>query len=518
MFGYLINKFGVNLGGLPLFTITMKKNLIISMLLILCISCNDKKEKSPDKPQRKPNLLIVLSDQHSFDMLGTYGNNQVITPNLDQFASEGIRFDNAFSNQPVCTPFRGMLMSGMQPLKNGAFVNDVPLLPNKNLLGEVLKANGYQTAYIGKWHLLGGDRDRPIPKGELRYGFDTLITDNVTTEYRPGKAYFWNEKGEKEYFQEWQVYGQTKQALNYLDHIDKSKPFALIVSWHPPHDWGKFKGEDGKMHYRYDTMEDLMNLYDSDSIKMRPGLEATPDRKRMYHGYMAMVSGVDKAFGILMDKLKQMDVVDNTLTVFSADHGDMLESFDAILPKQYPHDYSIHIPLLIKYPDKLPKNSSTKLLISAMDYMPTILGLMDIKTNQNYDGKDLSQAILNDDEDAVKYVPIWLYKRGVANNNNWRGVITQKYTFAMGKGEDSIPLTNVLFDRKKDPNQLNNHFYDADYKEIRDSLEQLTYKWMKKYNDQFYGEKEFMSVRPEKTWMYDYEHSPYDLFEERQKN
>ena len=242
----------------------MKHIFLILFSFAIMFSCKQKtgvSTKVDPITEALPNLVIVLSDQHSYDMLGAYGNKQIITPNLDKLASEGILLNNAFSNQPVCTPFRGMLMSGMQPLKNGAFVNDVPLLPNKTkLLGQILKEQGYQTAYIGKWHLLGGERDRPVPKGELRYGFDTLLTNNVHVDYRPGKAFFWNDKGEKEYFDEWEVYGQTNQALNYLDNIDKSKPFALIVSWHPPHDWGKFKGEDGNMHYRYDTMEELMAL------------------------------------------------------------------------------------------------------------------------------------------------------------------------------------------------------------------------------------------------------------------
>ena len=136
--------------------------LLCSISLNGCLSPKNEEEK---KKVTKPNLLIVLSDQHSYDMVGAYGNSQVITPNLDKFAQEGMLLRNSFSNQPVCTPFRGMLMSGMHPLKNGAFTNDCPLLPNNSiLLAQKLKKEGYQTAYIGKWHLLGGDRNRGIPR------------------------------------------------------------------------------------------------------------------------------------------------------------------------------------------------------------------------------------------------------------------------------------------------------------------------------------------------------------------
>ncbi len=468
---------------------------------------------------RPPNLLIVLSDQHSYDMLGSYGNTQIITPNLDRFAEEGMRFTHAFSNQPVCTPFRGMIMSGMQPLKNGAFINDAPLLPNKTeLLGEILQSRGYQTAYIGKWHLLGGDRERPVPRGELRYGFDKVLTNNCQTDFRAGHAFFWNDRDEREYFDKWEVYGQTDQALEWLDTLDADRPFALIVSWHPPHDWGKFRGEDREMHYRYDAPEELMALYDRDTLKVRPGLERTPDLLRMYHGYMAMVSGVDRAFGQLMDKLRERGFEENTLAVFSADHGDMLESHAAVLPKQYPHDYSNRIPFLVRYPGVVPAGDSTGLLFGALDVMPTLLGLMDIETGQAYDGADLSEELLTGEEDAVEYVPLWLYKRGVAKNQNWRGVVTRDYTFAVGRGQDSIELTNVLYDRADDPAQLQNHFYDPEYAEVKTRLTDLTFGWMKKYDDRFYGEEEFRSIRPPETWMYNYSRSPAELFAEQEKH
>ena len=223
--------------------------IYILFSLAVLLSCKSRVLESSEITSRKsPNLVIVLSDQHSADMVGAYGNTQIITPNLDKLASEGMLLENAFSSQPVCTPFRGMLMSGMHPLKNGAFVNDAPLLPNKtNLLAEILKEKGYQTAYFGKWHLLGGDRDRPIPEA-LTYGFDTILTNNCHVDFRAGKAFFWNNNGEKEFFNEWEPYGQTRQAINYLKQIDQTKPFAIIVSLHPPHDWGKFKGEDGKIY------------------------------------------------------------------------------------------------------------------------------------------------------------------------------------------------------------------------------------------------------------------------------
>ena len=452
-------------------------NIMTSLFLGALCSCQTQSEPP------KPNLLFVFSDQQTFDMVGCYGNRQIITPNIDKLATEGVRFKNCFSNNPICTPFRGMLMSGQYSLYNGCYTNDRPLLPGHGKkFAEVLRDDGYYTGYIGKWHLLGGNRNRPIPAGPMRYGFDEVFySNNCHVDFRPGKCFFWNEKDEKEYFDEWEVFGQTKQALNFLESVkDRQEPFALFVSWHPPHDWGKFKGEDGKMHYRYDAPEELMAYYNRDSIKVRPGIQSTPDLRRMYHGHMAMTTGVDIAFGQLMDKLKEIGAEENTIVVFTSDHGDMLEFDEAVKPKQYPHDYSLHIPFILKYPKQIKENTTTSLLFSGLDMMPTILGLMGQEVPSKCQGKNLSEAILTGNEDAVDFVPIWLHV-----GNGFRGVITSKYTFAQSKIGDS-KLHNVLFDRVNDPYQLTNRFNDPSLDNIKKELWHKTQEWMEGIGDEFY--------------------------------
>ncbi len=174
-------------------------------------------------------------------MLGCNGNPDIHTPRTDAFASQGVRFTHCFSNAPVCTPYRGILMSGKHPLHNGAFENDMALCPAAGPhLGEVLESQGYRTGYIGKWHLRGGDRNRPIPTGPLRAGFDgTFYTDNCTTEFRAGHSFYYNDAGEKTIYDQWQPDGQTDQAITFLQDAAKTdQPFALFVSWHPPHDHG----------------------------------------------------------------------------------------------------------------------------------------------------------------------------------------------------------------------------------------------------------------------------------------
>ncbi|MCK4748269.1 MAG: sulfatase, partial [Bacteroidales bacterium] len=454
-------------------------------------------------------LLFIFSDQHSYDMLGCYGNDQVITPNLDKLASEGLLFSNCFTNSPICTPFRGMLMSGQHSLYNGCFTNDVALVPGHGKkFAEVLRDEGYSTAYVGKWHLLGGDRDRPVPPGEMRYGFDELfLTNNCHVDYRPGKCFYWDENDEKVYFDSWEVYGQMNQALAYLDNRkEHDRPFALFVSWHPPHDWGLFEGEDGTKHYNYDTMEEFMELYTRDSIRLRPGMEDTPDLRRMYHGYMAQVSGVDKAFGMLMEKLDEIGEKENTIVVFTADHGDMLEYAGANKPKQYPHDYSLHIPMIIRQPGVIYPGEKTGLLFSSMDLMPTVLGLMDLPIPREVQGKDLAQPILRKDEDAVDCIPIWMYTQ-----KNWRGVITKDYTYSNAKFNETEEELNVLFDRHEDPAQLENHFGNSEYAGQEEELLRLTGEWMDIYGDEWWEMSDFREAGNQGKWVAPPYERPIDL-------
>jgi arylsulfatase A-like enzyme len=461
-------------------------------LVLLAMACTRQDAPAP------PNLLFVFSDQHTFDMLGCYGNRQVISPNIDQLAREGLRFQHCISNSPTCTPYRSMLMSGRHTLYNGGFVNDQPLIPGHGKkFAEVLRDAGYNTAYVGKWHLYGGDRDRPIPPGEMRYGFDGLFyTNNCHVDFRPGKCFYWNEEGEKVYFDEWEVYGQTRQALAYLDgQRDADRPFALFVSWHPPHDWGKFEGEDGRRHYRYGTLDELMQYYVRDSIRVRPGMESTPDLRRMYHGQMAMVTGVDIAFGWLMDKLEEIGARNNTLVVFTSDHGDMLEFAGAPYPKQYPHDYSLRVPFIMRWPGKLPAGQTTALLFSAMDIMPTVLGLMDLEVPEACQGKNLAGSILAGDEESVGYVPIWSFY-----HNSFKGVITKDWTYSTLEDATEASLHSVLFDRKHDPYQLNNLFASPAHQAVRDSLWQLTSEWMERFEDPFYTDEDFKRALPLEEW------------------
>jgi arylsulfatase A-like enzyme len=425
--------------------------------------------------RRRPNLLFVFSDQQSWDMLGCYGNEQIITPNLDRFAGEGVRFDHCVSNAPVCTPYRSMLLTGQHPLKNGCLSNDIQLLTdNGPSIAEVLRDAGYRTAYVGKWHLFGGDRNRPIPAGPHRHGFDDLFaSNNCHVDFRPGNCYYWTEEGEKVFFDEWEVYGQTRQALRYLDTCTEDEPFALFVSWHPPHDWGKY--EDGV--WRYDTIPELMELYDPDKIRFRPNFDSTTRDKRSYHGYMAMCSGVDRAFGWLVDKLTERGLAEDTLVVFTSDHGDLLGSHNRPFPKTAPEDEACRVPLLMRLPGGLRAGSASELLIGSLDLMPTLLSLMGFEPPATCDGLDLSAAAREGREDVVESVPLFMPP------GNWRGVFTREHTYSVAHAADRSPDFRTLYCRRGDRYQMHNRFGEPAYRSVQAEMDRLTREWMARYDD-----------------------------------
>jgi arylsulfatase A-like enzyme len=446
---------------------------------------------------KKPNLLFVFSDQQSFDMLGCAGNSQIRTPNIDRFSKQSVRFDHAVANCPVCTPCRAMLITGRHPLYNNCFDNDRRMYGEEEIgpgIGHVFRDAGYRMGYVGKWHLYGGDRNRPIPSGPERHGFDDLfLSNNCHVNYHPDSCYYWTEDGNRVAFDKWEAEGQTEQALKFLDDSTDQEPFCLFVSWHPPHNHG---GGDVEFYSGFDAPEEFKDLYSEDEIVPRAHLHNTPENRRMTLGYYAMCSEVDYHFGRLLRKLEEKGLDDNTLVVFTSDHGETFGAHAAQCHKATPEDVSVRIPLLMRMPGVLPSGRVSELLVGMLDMAPTLLGLMGLDAPENWQGQDLSRPICNCDDDAVESVPIFYFKP------SWRGVYTKRYTFAVEQIDRTSDLHsqlysdlrpkrqytrshNVLYDRCSDPLQLNNLVNSSEHIDLAWTLTQSTYDWCKKFNDPF---------------------------------
>jgi arylsulfatase A-like enzyme len=429
----------------------------------------------------RPNLVFLFSDQQSYDMAGCYGNSQIQTPNIDRLATQGVRFTRCISNAPVCTPFRGLLFTGQHPLWSGALGNDLQIVPgNGKYLGEVLRDAGYRLGYFGKWHLYGGDRVRPIPAGPYRYGFDgEFLTNNCTTLFDKERAYYWDEKGQRQLYGDWEPYAQTRQAMRFLDKAKPNEPFALFLSWHPPHNW---QGAE-----KYPVPADLASVYDPAAIKLRGNCQDTPERREAYRGHMAMCTSVDTCVGWIMKKIDELGLAENTILVFTSDHGDLLMSHGLPGNKGRVENESMHVPLVVRWP-KLLQPRVSEMPIGALDLMPTLLSLLDIAPPDTCHGRNLAPAIRSGKDVIAESLPLFLMV------HDWRGLYTPRYTYGYavpspapnwwnrnpGRDPESH---NRLYDRDTDPLEKNNLFHNPAYRKLRDDLHRQTLDWMKKFGD-----------------------------------
>jgi arylsulfatase A-like enzyme len=368
-----------------------------------------------------------------------------------------------------------MLMSGQHPLYNGVFCNDVGIRPGAvKYFAEVLRDTGYRTGYIGKWHLYGGDRKRPIPAGPDRLGFDDMfLSDNCSLRLGPNDSFYWNERGELTLYHEWQPFGQARQAVSFLDSCKSGQPFALFVSVHPPHNFGP---------EQYKTEPELMAAYANAKIKLRPNVTDTPEIREWYRGHMAMITGVDTAFGRILDKLREKGLDRNTIVVFTADHGDLLRSHGRIWPKSFPEAESSRVPLLMRLPERLRAGTVSDLLIGSLDLMPTLLGLMGAQVPSTCQGKNLADAIRRGSSDATESVPFFYFDPG------WRGVYTDRYTYSFAEpGPPKAPAFNwnTLYDRQQDPFEQKNLFDSSAHRSIKEKLHRLSLSWMERFHDPF---------------------------------
>ncbi|MDA1044938.1 MAG: sulfatase-like hydrolase/transferase, partial [Verrucomicrobia bacterium] len=356
------------------------------------------------------------------------------------------------------------------PLYNGCMVNDMQMLPGHGTrFGEVLRDSGYHTGYIGKWHIYGGNRERGVPPGPLRYGFDhEFFTNNCDLNFWADSAFYYNDEGKRVKLGKFESDGHTDQALKFLDQHAGEKPFALFLSLHPPHNWG----------HGYPAREEYTKRYDPATIKLRPGTPDRPGIRSDYQGYMALCTDVDDNVGRLLDKLNEKGIANNTIVVFTSDHGDILKSHNVMdWKKSRPEHVSSRVPLIVRWPGVLGARVS-ETVMGTLDLMPTVLGLMGLAVPESCQGINHAMALKADKDGKADSVPMFFWGCG----SDWRGVYTSRYTYSF-EPPGATKGINVLYDRQEDPHEVNNLFNSPDHQELRKTMHALTLKWMAKFHD-----------------------------------
>lgn len=422
---------------------------------------------------RRPNLLYVFADELRAQALGYMGLEPVRTPRLDAFERECANLTQAVSNYPVCVPYRTILMSGRYPFGNGVYVNcfwDGRQMPESLVWwSDVLRRNGYATAYLGKWHISLPDRRHQGRKvagtwlpPERRHGFDFLYCHDGNQHLR-GKYVCGDWPCDRvERVEQWTPEHETDVALRWLENKDgalrdPSKPFALVVSWNPPHSPYHLHPERLMAHYKDVDVEALCAK--TPNVPPKGTRWGDYYRKNILH-YYAAITGIDEQFGRLLDGLRRLGLERDTVVVFTSDHGNCLGRHGEI-SKNNPYEESLRVPLLFRWPGRIPARRDG-LLFSVADMYPTLLGLVGLRgaAPEGLDGNDLSGVLLGEPGPRPAFQPYYGIERSVrasgTPNYDRRGVRTERYTLVLRCGKDGALEETLLYDHVDDPYEQNN--------------------------------------------------------------
>jgi uncharacterized sulfatase len=342
----------------------------------------------------QPNIIVLFSDQQRWDTMGCYGQSLDVTPNLDGMAEEGVLFENAFTCQPVCGPARSCLQTGKYATETGCWRNNIALDLDETTLAHWLSDAGYEVGYIGKWHLAstGGPgyedvnyRTKPIPQ-ERRGGYDDywLASDVLEFTSHGYDGHMFDGDNNQVDFVGYRVDCQTDFVLDYLKSRDGEQPFFLFVSYIEPHhqnDHNRYEGPIGsrQMFGDYETPGDLVGT--------------GGDWRENYPDYLGQCWSLDRNYGRIRDCLQDLDIADDTLVIYTADHGSHFCTRNSEY-KRSCHDGCTHIPLVVEGPG-FEGGERMGEMVSLLNVPPTIMraaGLDIPETMQDAPLQDLMEA------------------------------------------------------------------------------------------------------------------------------
>ncbi len=469
---------------------TIHKTTTILILALLCLGC---RTTNADKP---PNLLFVFPDQMRLHAMGFWkkpGFNKllrtetdpVVTPNIDRLATKSLVFTQATSTHPLCSPYRGMLMSGMYSSRNGILNTNcragrkVGLHHHLKCFTDVLADAGYETAYVGKTHW---ERTEPLFDKKLNYVGTTeppggVYANNYDTYIPPGPGRhsnkFWfqqfvdNHFNALTYSNRPELVGGRKDGqpyrpkrftpeveadvvIRYLknenEEREAGKPFSIFWALNPPHN--PYSSTD---HCEKDIYDKYYRDMPSKKLMYRKNVRANPARagsknttEKCTPIYYSLITGLDRQLGRVLRVLEKTGEADNTIVVFTADHGEMMGSH-GLMGKNNIEDESFLIPFLISYPAKL-KPRTDDLLLETVDIMPSLLGMMGLKGEipDTVDGVDHSVGMISGDYKSCPKPKSALFLSGRS-----KGVRTDRYTYLVNEAGSAEVIDNIA-----DPYQL----------------------------------------------------------------
>lgn len=388
------------------------------------VSCN--------KEEARPNVIFILIDDMGYSDLGCYGSTFYESPNIDRLASEGLRFTDAYASCPVSSPTRSSVMTGKYPVRTGitdwipgrqasnsgspadkliALPFTLDLALEEVTMAEVLRQNGYRTMISGKWHL--GQTEKYWPENQ---GFDVNkggFSKGSPVRNKDANGYFspyGNPRLEDGPEGEYLTDRQTDEAIRFIEE-SSDKPFFVYLSFYTVHNPMQAKEEDIK---KFTEKAASLGLQDKEAFtRDRPWIRETMSNNykeriiQSYPVYAAMIWSLDENIGKLTDKLRELDLYDNTIIIFTSDNGGLSTSegsptCNAPLRagKGWLYEGGIRVPLIIRYPGKSKPGSEVSVPVSSIDYFPTIISMTgsDYMTD-DIDGIDIWPLVTGEQSD-----------------------------------------------------------------------------------------------------------------------
>lgn len=420
----------------------------------------------------KPNIIFYFSDQQRWDTV-----NETVTPNLMALAREGMNFENSYTCQPVCGPARACLQTGVYATQNKCYWNGIPLPENIKPLAEYFNEAGYETAYVGKWHLasdrlpnVGFHCEKSAIPEEKRGGYKDWWRASDVLEFTSHgyDGYVFDENNEKVEFKGYRADCINDFALEYLDQKTSDKPFFMFVSHIEPHHQNDHHCYEGPK----ETVPKFKDYPLPDDLTFLKG-----DYEEMYPDYIAAINRLDENVGRLVKKLKEKGLYENTVIIYTSDHGSHFKTRN-LEYKRSCHDSATHTPLIISG-GKFKGGKNDDRLVSLIDLPATLLDIAGIEIPESYMGKSIQKGIENGEERDCVFMQI-------SESQCGRAIRTKKYKYSVramtptGYAIHNSPLyfEDYLYDLEKDPIEKYNLIKDPKYKNVREELKQMLIREM----------------------------------------
>ena len=478
---------------------------------------------------KKPNIILIMTDTQATNMVGCYSGKALNTNNIDQLASDGIRFNSAYTCSPVCTPARGGLFTGIYANQSGPWANNIAPGLNMRTMGHHFQGADYKTCYIGKWHLDGHDYFGTgicPPEWDKEYWYEGA---NYLSELTEKEIGLWrNGLNSAEELRANNITAEftwanriSNRAVKYINcrEQEKDQPFLMVLSYDEPHHPFTCPPEyvDKYEDFTYDLGKKAFDTLETKPIHHKLWSDAMPspvgeDGQYRHPLYFACNDYVDDEIGRVIDHLDQ-STLENTWIVYTSDHGEMMGAHKLVSKGAAMYDDITKIPLIIRPPYSVQASKVINTPVSHIDILPTLMQLAGINKPEILPGENL--LMIDDDNDTKRGVMIEFNRYEIEHDSFGGFIPVRCWVNSDYKLVINLLTSDELYDRKNDPDELNNLILLPEYTEIRNQIHDTLLAYMDKIRDPFRSYQ--WAIRPWRKdlsahWMGDFRPKPHDGF------